>query len=371
MTHHSRIPDADCHTSDAIIICHSVNWSRGLCSQSVESSEESERQQETLQLGGHQHTLATGRLSQWRGLKLRIMPSEATTASSSTLPTSLSDPATLLKCTLCGISQAQDGSARPEATIGEQRQSGQTLCEGCLRTIAVTNASVESLSDPPLLAAVIELEADNVESETSRRWSRSPTESETINETTQTPPRLLLAPAHPIPPVPISYASAISSQSPTSPRPLGPHSLPVPIPRPWSTSTTVLPFVPSTTRSSPTEQSPGEEKPGNPLLDVAHLRVPSVGRGCLYPGSVFRGTQTSGRSAYEVEVKLLVSLPTHHTLIAQDVSFPDSTLSGYLSISHLTDTHPHLTTFVSRPLTSESRSFQSSQGRSSARDSVS
>jgi hypothetical protein len=29
----------------------------------------------------------------------------------------------------------------------------------------------------------------------------------------------------------------------------------------------------------------------------------------------------------------------------QDVNFAESTLSGYLSISHLTDSHPHLTTF--------------------------
>lgn len=32
-------------------------------------------------------------------------------------------------------------------------------------------------------------------------------------------------------------------------------------------------------------------------------------------------------------------------LTIQDVSFASSTLSGYLSISHLTDSHPHLTTF--------------------------
>ena len=30
---------------------------------------------------------------------------------------------------------------------------------------------------------------------------------------------------------------------------------------------------------------------------------------------------------------------------SQDVNFPEATLSGYLSISHLTDAHPHLTTF--------------------------
>lgn len=29
----------------------------------------------------------------------------------------------------------------------------------------------------------------------------------------------------------------------------------------------------------------------------------------------------------------------------QDVNFPESSCSGYLSISHLTDAHPHLTTF--------------------------
>jgi hypothetical protein len=73
----------------------------------------------------------------------------------------------------------------------------------------------------------------------------------------------------------------------------------------------------------------------NPLLDISRLRVPSKGRGVLQPGALFRGTQTSGRSSYEVEVRIL------------DISFPLSTLSGYLSISHLTDTHPQLTTFFS------------------------
>ncbi|GHJ86576.1 hypothetical protein NliqN6_2978 [Naganishia liquefaciens] len=73
----------------------------------------------------------------------------------------------------------------------------------------------------------------------------------------------------------------------------------------------------------------------NPLLEVGRVKVPSIGRGCLFPGSVFKGKQTSGRSSYEVEVRIL------------DVSFPLSTLSGYLSISHLTETHPQLTTFFS------------------------
>jgi hypothetical protein len=46
----------------------------------------------------------------------------------------------------------------------------------------------------------------------------------------------------------------------------------------------------------------------NPLLDISRLRVPSKGRGVLQPGALFRGTQTSGRSSYEVEVRILVSV---------------------------------------------------------------
>ncbi|WWD16382.1 hypothetical protein CI109_100808 [Kwoniella shandongensis] len=132
------------------------------------------------------------------------------------------------------------------------------------------------------------------------------------------------------------------------------HSLPAQHPQPWKTITTTathsgtagssnkqqLPSPltdrgrESTPSPAPTSASKDEvERPPNPLLDVTKSRVPNVGRGALYPGSVFKGTQTSGRSAYEVEVQLL------------DVNFAESTLSGYLSISHLTDSHPHLTTF--------------------------
>lgn len=46
----------------------------------------------------------------------------------------------------------------------------------------------------------------------------------------------------------------------------------------------------------------------NPLLEVGKIKMPSIGRGCLFPGSVFKGKQTSGRSSYEVEVRILVSL---------------------------------------------------------------
>jgi hypothetical protein len=83
----------------------------------------------------------------------------------------------------------------------------------------------------------------------------------------------------------------------------------------------------------------------NPILDIGRYHRPSQGRGTLYPGSTFRGKQTSGRSSYEVEVRIL------------DVDFASSTLSGYLSISHLTDTHPKLTTFFSGEIIGQTYGF--------------
>ncbi|WWC68511.1 uncharacterized protein I206_102440 [Kwoniella pini CBS 10737] len=121
-------------------------------------------------------------------------------------------------------------------------------------------------------------------------------------------------------------------------------SLPTHHPRPWRTTiprtslnniSTELPSTPeriSTPRDSDNTDIE-VDRPPNPLLDVTTARVPSIGRGALYPGSIFRGTQTSGRSAYEVEIQFV------------DVNFAESNVSGYLSISHLTDSHPHLTTF--------------------------
>ncbi|WWC60435.1 uncharacterized protein I303_103007 [Kwoniella dejecticola CBS 10117] len=122
-------------------------------------------------------------------------------------------------------------------------------------------------------------------------------------------------------------------------------SLPTHHPRPWRTAlprsplhaiSNDFPATPeriSTPRDAGLSEIEEYDRPPNPLLDVTKARVPSIGRGALYPGSIFRGTQTSGRSAYEVEIQFV------------DVNFAESNVSGYLSISHLTDSHPHLTTF--------------------------
>ncbi|ORY29784.1 vacuolar import and degradation protein-domain-containing protein [Naematelia encephala] len=137
------------------------------------------------------------------------------------------------------------------------------------------------------------------------------------------------------------------------PRSFQVQSLPTQHTRPWTTANvnqTQAPVSPVLEIRTPspapqTQIKEDAERPPNPLLDVTKMRVPSVGRGALYPGSVFKGTQTSGRSAYEVEVRF------------QDVSIPDSTLCGYLSISHLTDAHPHLTTFFTADIIGPKHGF--------------
>lgn len=59
----------------------------------------------------------------------------------------------------------------------------------------------------------------------------------------------------------------------------------------------------------PTDTKPDDSVPIR-LLEVCKQRINSKGKGALHPGSTFKGTQTSGRSAYEVEVKIAVS-PCH------------------------------------------------------------
>ncbi|KAJ3817292.1 vacuolar import and degradation protein-domain-containing protein [Lentinula raphanica] len=71
----------------------------------------------------------------------------------------------------------------------------------------------------------------------------------------------------------------------------------------------------------------------SPLTDITRLRVRSQGNHCLYPGAVFKGTQRSGRSSYDVHVTIV------------DVDFASSFLCGYLRIRGLTEDWPELTTY--------------------------
>lgn len=69
----------------------------------------------------------------------------------------------------------------------------------------------------------------------------------------------------------------------------------------------------------------------SPLLSTRRLLPSSMS--CLFPGSIFKGTQKSGRSSYEVQVSIL------------NLDLKNSSLCGYLNIRGLTKDWPELTTF--------------------------
>ena len=71
----------------------------------------------------------------------------------------------------------------------------------------------------------------------------------------------------------------------------------------------------SRTASSESSQSQKESRheaihSPNPLVDITRLRVRSPTHHCLYPGATFTGTQKSGRSSYDVNVTIVVRVPT-------------------------------------------------------------
>lgn len=71
----------------------------------------------------------------------------------------------------------------------------------------------------------------------------------------------------------------------------------------------------------------------DPRRDISKLRCTSRGRGCLFPGAIFNGTQKSGRMSYDVTVQIV------------NVDMASSHLCGYLNIRGLTDDWPELTTY--------------------------
>lgn len=71
----------------------------------------------------------------------------------------------------------------------------------------------------------------------------------------------------------------------------------------------------------------------DPRRDISKMRCLSRGRGCLFPGSTFNGTQKSGRMSYDVTVQIV------------NVDMASSHLCGYLNIRGLTDDWPELTTY--------------------------
>ncbi|CAK9785493.1 hypothetical protein CC85DRAFT_276393 [Cutaneotrichosporon oleaginosum] len=234
-------------------------------------------------------------------------------------------PATL-KCAECGA--ASLGPTDGVIILGETMER---VCAACVRARGGTHAFVPGVPPPapdldldisglrvsPQRAVVIDLAAASRLRPRCRRDS-TPTPSPASSSASLPVPSELQATAMPVP-----------ARTPEAPEPADPQiakSLPAARTSPWGATTAP--------RSVPTPlPAPAAESGANPLLDVGRARLRSDPRGCLYPGAIFKGTQRSGRSAYDVEIRLL------------EVNFAQSTCCGYLTIANLTDTHPELTTF--------------------------
>lgn len=82
-----------------------------------------------------------------------------------------------------------------------------------------------------------------------------------------------------------------------------------------------------------------------PIFRTRDCQVTGVVKSYLCNGSSFSGVQQSKENSYEVNVKI------------QHVDFDQSYLYGYLCISHLTTSHPKLTTFFEGEIISERHPF--------------
>ncbi|CDZ97345.1 Vacuolar import and degradation protein [Phaffia rhodozyma] len=134
-----------------------------------------------------------------------------------------------------------------------------------------------------------------------------------------------------------------------------------------SASTSSSPSSPSSSVASSTRSTSIEPKPFKPSPSISYLpppescpssnhRMPSPQKGhaCIYPGSKFRGTQRSGKNAYNVQV------------IIKDVDWDEGTLCGFLEIQGLTEEFPWLTTFFEGEIIGPKFSFQTNRWEATA-----
>ncbi|EAL17811.1 hypothetical protein CNBL0730 [Cryptococcus deneoformans B-3501A] len=252
------------------------------------------------------------------------MPTESTT-SEPPLPTSHT-PAGVVKCSICGIGNLSQPMSIPVSDYfgGSAVEFGERVCGRCALARGHGESDIQSQS-----------QYENQSRDRERGWEKESEVRERGRGGVKQESGRTLDDVHEENETAERKGIVRDLKAPTFSQ-----SLPSQLPQPWTT-TKPVPSPPSNARGLAASPKPDAatrskekmDQPPNPLLDITRTRVRSIGRGPLYPGSVFKGTQTSGRSAYDVEVKFL------------DVDFADSTLSGYLSISHLTDSHPHLTTF--------------------------
>lgn len=138
--------------------------------------------------------------------------------------------------------------------------------------------------------------------------------------------------------------SAHRSQSPSASRQLSSH-LRAPYPDSRRRSTTRGQSSRSTSSSIIPPATWFQPQRPDPMQDISRLRMPPRGRGCLYPGSIFCGTQKSGKLSYDVTVEIL------------NIDLTRSHLDGYLNIRGLTEDWPELTTFFTAEVIGQDYSF--------------
>lgn len=238
-----------------------------------------------------------------------------------------------IKCSLCGAGALASTAARSNEGIVLLREPLERICGSCVRARETRDALRNVLSGTAGTAAGLGLHGIGHPREyRSEVGGDGEPERARDREDEVCSPKsdvshfeaLEKEDGFPFPkPMPINSIS--------SPRNALSQSLPTQHARPWSTAPRPEP-IPESRENTPSpvpslSKREGEDIVANPLLDVTKARVPSVGRGPLYPGSIFKGTQTSGRSAYEVEVKLLVSDFPRITVHSDALGFRANTAS--------------------------------------------
>ncbi|EKC99132.1 hypothetical protein A1Q2_06536 [Trichosporon asahii var. asahii CBS 8904] len=245
-----------------------------------------------------------------------------------------------LKCTWCGA--ASSGQADGIIFLGQQMER---VCATCMRTDQfelggittglgldlagssnLVAASPSSAFDFSRLRDAIRARgaASESKNEDGAASSSSPASPQEPTPAASVTPLVIPGSAR----APASPTEETAAESPT----LHSKSLPAARTAPWATANPTR-NAHAVAPMTPAKRDTVEERASNPLLEVGSRGVPSTARGCLYPGSVFRGTQSSGRNSYDVQIQIA------------DVNLNEYTLCGYLTIWKLTEAHPELTTY--------------------------
>jgi hypothetical protein len=195
----------------------------------------------------------------------------------------------ILKCSLCGVSgfaSSSTSTQRDNQGIVLLNDPIERLCAGCVRAQDIRQRMEEAVAEEGDHLALglglrgVRLGDDSTGSSIHTGDGPSSGEDAVMEE----PSKPLSVPAEAA-----RRPSADNPASCTQPIPLWTSDSPQPIQAP--------------------ERPPVEQKDDSipiRILEVCKSRIDNRGKGALYPGSIFKGTQTSGRSAYEVEVKIAV-----------------------------------------------------------------